>query len=241
VPENYPFPVITVRKSADLDFRLDYLKVLSAEQVAELGARYIWEALGENIDGKTVYLSFNLFPSNTKVYVVGTVMDNPPAADSIRDSFIQFTIDAVSGERIGIRDRRDNNTDLSGKPLTLDEYEALLSTTPANIGEYAQLVKEYAQKHFHLTDVISVVFNSTQIVVEQSGSGDSIRNTVIYKETLLSFTATDELGREAIVTVSMETRKLQNLTTQHNDFMPGFEHGDNLDINSAVVIPDRNG
>jgi hypothetical protein len=240
VPENYPSPVITVIESAYVDVRLNNINALSAEQAAELGAQYIWEVLGENIDEKTVYMSYSILPSNTKFYWVGMVMDSSVETGSTRESFIQFVINAVSGERTSIHDMRKYDTDLPIKAMTLDEYNGLLTTTPVNIGKYMQLAKEYAQKHFNLTDVKDdVAFDGIQVVTANGDRGSS-NNVILYKDTLLSFTVADQRGREAKITISMETDKLCSLTTQHNDFMPGFEHDDSQrDNDSAIPIPNR--
>jgi hypothetical protein len=240
VPKDYPSPVITVIEPAYADIRLNNINTLSAQQAAQLGAQYIWEVLGENIDGKTVYMSYNILPSNTKFYWVGMVMDNSKEAGSTRESFIQFMINAVSGERISIHDMRKNDMDFPAKAMTLDEYNELLTTIPVNIGKYEQLAKEYAQKHFNLTDVTGVTWGGIQVVTA-SGDRRSSGNVILSMDTLLSFTFTDQRGREAKVTVSMETDKLCSLTTQHNDFMPGFEHDDiQFNENSAVKIPNSN-
>ena len=42
-------------------------------------------------------------------------------------------------------------------------------------------------------------------------------------ETILDFIATDDTGRTARIAVSMETRRLNGLSTQHNDIIPGFD------------------
>jgi hypothetical protein len=241
VPKNYPSPVITVVKPAYADVRLNNINTLSAEQAAELGAQYIWEVLGENIDGKTVYMSYSILPSNTKFYWVGMVMDASKEVGSTRESFIQFTINAVSGERTGIHDMQKNETDLPVKSMTLGEYNEFLAAAPANIGKYEQLAKEYAQKHFNLTDVKDdITFNGMQVVTA-NGDRNSNNNIILYRDTLLSFTVADQRGRGAKITISMETDKLYSLTTQHNDFMPGFEHDyGQFSENSAVKIPNSN-
>jgi hypothetical protein len=116
-----------------------------------------------------------------------------------------------------------------------------LTTPPVNIGKYEQLAKEYAQRHFNLTDVKDdITLNGIQ-VVSASGDRNPNSNVILYIDTLLSFTVTDQRGREAKITVSMETDKLYSLTTQHNDFMPGFELDDGQrGENSAVPIPNNN-
>jgi hypothetical protein len=240
-PKNYPSPVITVIEPAYVDARLNNINALSAEQAAELGAQCIWEVLGENIDGKTVYMSYSILPSNAKLYWVGMVMDSSIEAGSTRESFIQFMINAVSGERASIHDMRINGADLPAKPMTLGEYNELLTTTLEKIGRYEQLAKEYAQKYFNLTDVKDdITFNGMQVVTA-NGDRNSNNNVILYRDTLLSFTVADQRGREAKITVSMETDKLYNLTTQHNDFIPGFEHSDGQrDEYSAVPIPNSN-
>jgi len=42
-------------------------------------------------------------------------------------------------------------------------------------------------------------------------------------ETMLDFVATDDTGRSARIAISMETRRLNSLSTQHNDIVPGFD------------------
>jgi hypothetical protein len=238
MPNDYPSPVMTIVEPVYADVRLNNINALSAQQAAELGAQYIWEVLGENIDEKNVYMSYRILPSNTKFYWVGMVMDSSMEAGSTRESFIQFVINAVSGERTGIHDMRQNDMNLPIRSMTLDEYNKLLSTIPVNIEKYEQLAKEYAQKHFNLTDVKDdITFNGMQVVTA-NGDRSSNNNIILYRDILLSFTVVDQRGREAKITVSMETDKLYSLTTQHNDFMPGFEHSDDqFDEYSAIPIP----
>jgi hypothetical protein len=40
----------------------------------------------------------------------------------------------------------------------------------------------------------------------------------------LSFTATDDTGREAIMGILPESKELTGISTQHNDIIPGYSH-----------------
>lgn len=48
-------------------------------------------------------------------------------------------------------------------------------------------------------------------------------HAIMSGETMLDFIATDDTGRSARIAVSMGARRLNSLTTQHNDIVPGFE------------------
>jgi len=48
-------------------------------------------------------------------------------------------------------------------------------------------------------------------------------HTIMNGETLMDFIATDDTGRSARISVSMESRRLTSLCTQHNDIIPGFD------------------
>jgi len=94
-----------------------------------------------------------------------------------------------------------------------NDWEAALAyePTPHDIDELAQIAKEYAQRHFINTTVVEVVYNHSFVSLIYSGNGNFSR------EPVLNFLATDDTGREAQVTIALESRTVMSISTMHND------------------------
>ena len=249
VPEDYPFPEFIVNELHSDYTHMKSPNALSAQQAAEVGARYIWEMFGEDISGSMVSIFFSMFPSSTRTHWSGAVWawDDP-----YHVSHFRFTIDAVTGERISIHDlRRDvireiEESVFDGCYLCLVEINT-------------QIALEYARRHFNFTDVVSVTHMDTWHTIQfPNDSGVRVRSGymayeqlgVVYQrqlhalcsmcidddaanishlvaispgKTMMHFTAADETGRSAQMAVTMGTGRLQHLITEHNDILPGFE------------------
>lgn len=190
------------------------------EEATQIGARYIWDVLGEDLEGKNVFMSYQAQPSSTRTHWVGMVSN-----DGIRESSFEFTIDAISGERISIIRLHCSDEGAVPRTATREQINERLQTTPANIEHYTQFAWQFAGLHFHATDVESVVFNNLSVGAFRNNNTrsqeDFDANIITYTETLLHFTAIDENGRNAMLSISMETGKLISLHTQRNDFVPG--------------------
>jgi len=167
VPENYPFPTFGTEDITPSEMQRN-TNALSPEKAAELGARYIWEVLGENIDGRTIHMDYATQRHTARTHWSGSVI-----IGENRESIIRFNIDSVSGERISINDSRREEPNLPKRTMTMGEFLEPESTAPDNIEHYAELAREFAQKHFHLSDVMDIEFGSIQPVIVDRGDRDA--------------------------------------------------------------------
>jgi len=216
VPENYPFPNFTVVEHEGAERSMG---TLSPEKAAELGARYIWEVLGEDIDGKTIYMRYETPQHTSRTHWSGLV-----TVGAGRESVITFNIDGINGERISISDNRRSDANLPERNMTMYQLFGLDNVVPENIEFYTDIARVFAQSHFSLTSVTDVRFERMQPTVIDRGDRDAGDLAVVtYRERALRFTATDERGRQALVIISMDTHELHQVSTQRSDVVPGFE------------------
>jgi len=322
-PVGYQRPSITVvEDESNASYYTKSANTLSVEDAADIGAQYIWDVFGENIDGMTVLMNYSSFPSSTRTYWHGTVLSGDQEeierfmaprevfsfdeADNIieargaaeggaavrvtviedledgegrtrrvivedeagevissreynveyDESVIEvsyyfepgrspvqfyFTIDAISGERISLYQEMYNRSeDVRNDPsITIEEMFALrrrvwMTSETESGGDpfafpfeselldgYAQIAREYAEKHFNSSDVISVDFNSSSPItyVRDSDTGE-----IIVKNYALYFDVTDDAGREASVGIVTGLNMMYFIDTQHNDIVPGFNY-----------------
>ena len=224
---------------------------MSAEEAAELGAQYIWDTFGESIDGKTVVMTYCVWPSHTKAYWMGEVAETKGDAENNVWLFFYY-IGAVSGERADIynmnpdidtsRRARDAESAekerekwkliiefteeyrLAGRTDELDEMFKV-KPTEEQLDEYGQLAKGYAAKHFIGTEVTDAVFLGGGVDVDIDEDGNFVKT-----DKTMEFKVTDSAGRCADVTVAIETRALLNISSNHYDIVPGW----NADYPGAV-------
>jgi hypothetical protein len=194
---------------------------LSPEEAADLGARYIWDVTGESIDGKFVSMFYSHAPSSTRAYWHGQVGDSAGATE-VNDVSYSFTICAVSGERIGIDiwDVLINGMEEGReiRELVLQGLESIIDD--AQLAISAQSAREYAQRHFNNTVVVSVEFQKAT----PNAVGRDASENAYFTDYLLIFTVTDNTGREADVRIFMESGQLFHISTQHNDVIPGYRY-----------------
>ena len=78
--------------------------VMSVEEAAQIGARYIWDIFGESIDGMYVNMFYAAQPSMSRTWWSGSVGLTPEAGNFGASGGVScfFTIDAVTGMRISI-------------------------------------------------------------------------------------------------------------------------------------------
>ncbi len=220
LPEGYKKAALTVYESADSHKRST--QVIPMQEAADIGAQYIWEMFGENIDGKVVEMDYRAYPFNTRTWWIGAVADSKSDLEN-HEAIYRFTIDAISGERIDI------DKDWSGsaaskeneKTITFEQFEQLIEAyRNQNHDEYIQVAKDYAQKHFTNSKVVSAVYHSMS--PKRIGRD---RNTITYnpKDNEMSIIVTDNTGCEATVRIVIETKQLLSISTQENDIVPGFD------------------
>ncbi|MCL2146481.1 MAG: hypothetical protein FWH52_01615 [Synergistaceae bacterium] len=240
-PEDYKKPEITVYQQHN-EWFTPSVNALSPEEAAEIGAKYIWDVLGESIDGKTVEMYYSAHPSHTRAYWHGSVAETRENLDvtDMENYDVQFwfTICAVSGERIDI-----SNTRRAGEAsMGNEKYKALWNEIeklspeetvelvrlrdeyppPERLPEYVQMAEDFAARHFNNTEVIG------SRLCDYSYFGDFAldenRNIVIAPAWEIWFTVTDSAGREADIGINMNTEELLHILTQHNDIVPGYSY-----------------
>ncbi|MCL2216445.1 MAG: hypothetical protein FWB91_05415 [Defluviitaleaceae bacterium] len=87
-------PALTVVESPNQQYHTIPAYALSPEDVAQIGARYIWDVFGTCIDGEYVELFFAAHASQSNTWWVGNV--------DLDDRWYNFTINGITGERIDI-------------------------------------------------------------------------------------------------------------------------------------------
>ena len=214
---------------------------LSADEAAELGARYIWDVFGESIDGKTVKMTYCVWPSHTRAYWMGAVAESKDAAEN-HDILFDFYICTVSGERVDVHNL---NPDIGGRVREaewtakqreiyrlldvfmeeyrlagrVDELDAMFAVRPTEeqLDKYGQLAKDYGAKHFIGTEVTEFVFLRGGSSVDMDEDGNFVKT-----DKSLTFKVMDSVGRCADVNIAIEPRALLSIASSQYDIVPGF-------------------
>ena len=221
-PKDYKKPEITIYECPEQYYEKS-VNALPMYEAAEIGAQYIWEVLGESIDGKTVEMYYAAIPCCTRSWWTGAVADTKAELANHEAQF-RFIIDAVSGERIDISQALAYGSTIDSSKLheiPFNDLPSLMAETPDNLDEYTQIAKEYAQKHFNHSKVTDAVFEKMSVLSISRGKSKDLL-TVAFTEKTLIFKVTDNTGREAEVMITADTKQLFYLETQDNDIVPGF-------------------
>ncbi len=232
------------------------------EEAAQIGAEYIYDLFGESIDGKTVEMLYSSPEFSSRAHWHGTVANSAEdlklpddivfeleegstvaAGGFARETLYDFSIDAVTGERISIYSHFDTplaNNLGEGKSYSRSpvELEAMQYEAPANVSEYAEAARAFAQKHFNQTRVVSVEF--VRISLNPGDRKAAVAHAKAYQEAYeedknkpfnftlydagrsITFNVTDDTGRAALVSVYMDTTQAVNLDSSGSDFIPGY-------------------
>jgi len=184
---------------------------ISTDEAAQIGAEYIWEMLGIDIDGLAVELRYSNFqPHNTLSVFHGTVVTGT-------DVSLNFMLDAMTGERMMISRRTINTTNAdvseawammqraagSGQcafPIALSQGEHDL---------YLELARGFAQKHFNNSNVTDVSFTTA---LASSFDRDTNGNIIVTSRRL-HFDATDDAGRMIMISVYQGSQELSVIST----------------------------
>ena len=181
---------------------------ISANEAKVLGAQYIADIFGEQINTVAIITNFCSMSNQW----VGTVTEAQVGTPHSLPLF-QFTIDANTGQRIGIQDFRRLYVNLPERTLTLEEISNFSAVTPANVAEYEQLVKEFAQLHFNNSLAVDVVYENRMARSRRTSTDHS---TFAYNETLMSFSATDSAGNSVRISIGQELGRLISITPNRN-------------------------
>ncbi len=165
------------------------------DKAAEKCAQYIYDMYGENGDGNTLWMRY-MNGNNSWGCLVAKTGSEPE-----RDNFLfSVFIDAGNGQRNNILDMRDTDSNLPKKSITDFEVAERNKKAPADLEKYEKLALEVARKHFYDSKVVSVNYHSMGIASSSGGAVTFVSysgRVYEYKETLLSFVATDTKGRES--------------------------------------------
>ena len=226
---------------------------LPMEEVAQIGAEYIWDIFDVSIDGMYVEMLFVDWPSSSRTYWSGTVVRCAEALD-IRNEFgggseilYMFLIDAETGMRVDIwggqrsRVSREISEEeieellaLRTAPIMMEFFEqdfygriAMLEITDETIESYTKTAATLAERHFNNTTVTDVTIGND----EWSGVSAMVERNENGEKVLvlqtLTFIATDDMGRTAYISISAtDIQHGISISTQHNDIIPDFCFGD---------------
>lgn len=250
-PVGFIAPQLIVRETSWHNYAAKPAYALSAEEAAQMGAQYIWDIFGESIDGKYVSMSFVAWPGHQRIQWHGMVTLSPhDEAGGIRSNMrFMFLLDAVTGERIDIMymghqttrapiDTEDAENHPSRRAMMalrmmgeegwlkmVDAGNTILeSLPPEQLEMYVNRATELAQRHFNNSTVVDVRLGNEWSEGTRIGiTFDEDENFVFYLDGL-EFTATDDTGRTAFITIpaAEATFTFINITTQHNDRIPGW-------------------
>ena len=95
-------PTLTVLVHANTQQNPPGANAMSPEEAAQIGARYLYDVLGQCIDGMYVMMEYFASPSIVRPYWFGMVAGTVSELENYTPQ-LGFTICAVSGERITVR------------------------------------------------------------------------------------------------------------------------------------------
>ena len=222
---------------ANPDARVDIMpsatpsaNAISTELATEIGAQYIFDMFGADIGDKTVHLIYSAHPSMTRTFWRGIVTES--GQTDRNNELFEFTLDAVTGQRINISNRGGAAPNMSEEVrAALNEFfqdhsrfEEQLALRqgqpPAQLDAYLQTARNFAALHFNNSEVVNIEFvNSNALSFDLDEQGNLVAVGL-----QLIFTATDSTGRVADISISSETHELIWLLTESNDIVPGFNY-----------------
>ncbi|MCL2217609.1 MAG: hypothetical protein FWB91_11410 [Defluviitaleaceae bacterium] len=246
-------PTLTVLESPSQHYHAIPAAAMSMEEAAQIGARYIWDVFGTNIDGMYMQMMFAAHASQTNTWWTGTVYvehpDNPTqnyivdvhgSGERFALPVYMFTINGITGERInisydGLRGRivpeNDGSRRLNSRTAMLESgwFDMNIYEQIEFAGLSGEMLEVYMQTAAKLAEA---QFNISGVAnVQLLGLIVSITDcNAIYIEAL-NFTAVDNNGRDAFISIPATDSAFQmaHISTSHNDFIPDFEfHDDGL-------------
>jgi hypothetical protein len=194
--------------------------MLSINEAAEAGAKYMYDIYGESAGGHALWMSY-MSGRNQWAGRVTELSARLKAGGDTRGMVIfSFIIDAGSGTRIRILDMRE--TDLPEEnSITFAEILDLKNKTPDDLEKFEQLAEEAAKKHFYDDKLVSLDYNGIVGVASGGGvlkssnigtaRGRTLERVIDYQEMILSFVVTDTSGREVEITIGTETKTVKEI------------------------------
>ena len=215
-PEGFVKPSLTVYEASTAPDTVN-TNAMSYIYAAELGAQYIWEVFGVCIDGKVVEMFSTFFPFGTESYWFGRVAESEALINS-NEVIFGFTLDAVSGKRIGIYQSvsallGENDPSLTQEELhKIDEFPNLY-VEAEEIAQYEQIAKEYAGRHFNSSNIAAIEFDrASPLRLGREPDGE-----LIVTEYEMFFMASDDSCCVVEIAILMSTKELRRINTLQDD------------------------
>ena len=237
LPTGYQTPNLTVLVP-DI-YHQTRANILSAEEAAELGARYIWEVFGESIDGTYVEMVYAYWPASIRSAWVGMVFSSDPtgrwddilvvdghleyAPQNVMAYYFMFSIDSVTGKRINLFADFSQYVCNDIERFSRDDLLAssVFDIVPTFTTNHIESAEEFASRHFNTSTVVDIQFNDE--LINPLGFALDEYGNIIATNYILIFNVTDDTGRVAEVWICQQTGELISISTSDNDFIPGFE------------------
>ena len=242
-------PSLTVFPSPHQHYHVIPVAAMSMDAAVQIGARYIWDVFGADLEGMYVEMLFNAHPSQSRSYWTGTVrtewFDYADIADDDRDARIalndaikyQFRIDAITGKRIDIRSSFQSSESLDALRTRAINETMAERTFMMQIGWF----------DMNLCEQLGFLRVTTSSIASYIATAQSLGNAHFNTQGLTGSLrgVRTQLGddglelaaiqyvliynnREAIINVptSVVFFGSYNIETNHNDFIPGFRFND---------------
>ena len=250
-PAVFTPPRLTIIESPYQHFHSVPASALSMEDAAQIGARYIWDVFGTDMDGIYVQLMFAAHASQINTWWVGNVFtenpDNPTQnylvhpSDGIKTALpvYAFVINGITGERIDIRYMGQqgrvspaahgniNRSAVSARMALVESgwFDMDIYEQLAFAGISDSALESYIQTATRLAQAhfnVSGVSSDAHLVsLGVHGMTDGVVDIGS-----LNFAVLDNTGREAGITIPTTNAgsRSMSISTQHNDFVPGFSY-----------------
>jgi len=169
----------------------DQTRTLDIEEAALIGATYILEVFGNDLDGMYLEMTFNYNPHISESLWIGTNAHSPEEFGDetigFRSGEVTFVIDAFTGERISITNRTLSFS---------DDWEELGEVTNEELDVMLEIAEDFSRRHFGSSSTIESVEHVRSVPSE-----------------FLEFIATDGEGRTIELLIQRETNQLFDIST----------------------------
>jgi len=206
--------------SKDAKAQASFANAIPIENVAEVGARYIWELYGVDLSGKTIEVFYFIDTERLRAYWAAGVYESADP-NTHSESEFSFVVDAITAEVVTIR--KEYPPAAEGIELRVLNKEETEEYWRSNCDEYLQLAKEAAENHLG-AKAASVVYNGfggalMRVFTEQEEELiQQILRNVDAKEVCLHYLSvtalvTDEYGRQCEVNIDADTKEILSINT----------------------------
>ncbi|MCL1950910.1 MAG: hypothetical protein FWF59_14410 [Turicibacter sp.] len=172
---------------------------ISIDEAAEIGARYIKEMLGFDIQSQYVAVAFYDRVSDSGQYWRGRVGDSAEDIATFRHRF-EFMVDVLTGEWTSIQHVWDES-------VTAGVTDFYTTLTPEQIAHFTTLAEDFAKRHFQVEAIEGITYFGAES--RWIAPIEDLDN--IIQEFVALFTVTYN-SQEASVGIAVENEQLRFFT-----------------------------